>query len=111
MCRHVQARLPGYGLFTDNAALLPQTLGKVLVLITQHIGLKKLEAREGTEYRVDWHGDTPVIHELQHRSDCRPWQGRMHIQAVARHRRLMEQAAQEPNDGSLAPAVSTAGQA
>ena len=109
-CRHVQARLQDSGLYTDYAALLPQSSSEVLGLMRKHIELKKVEAQEGIEYRLSWHGEAPVIQELRPRPAGRPLREIMHIQAAAQHRRLMEQAAQEPSGSSL-PAAPTQGQA
>ena len=71
-CRHVRAQLQESGLYTDDAAVLPQTISEVLELIRKHIELKKLEAKEGTEYQVDWHGETPVVQEIRQRPAGRP---------------------------------------
>ena len=109
-CRHLQARLQDSGLYTDYAALLPQTISEVLELMGKHIELKKLEAQEGKQYLISWHGKAPVIQELRPRPAGRPLREIMHIQAAAHHRRLTEQAAQEPSGPSL-PAAPTQGQA
>ena len=94
----------------QNAALLPQSISEVLGLMRKHIELKKVEAQEGMEYQLSWHGKAPVIQELRPRPAGRPLREIMHIQAAAQHRRLTEQAAQEPSGSSL-PAAPTQGQA
>ena len=93
---------------TADAALLLQTMSEVLRLMSKHIELKQLEAREGTEYQVDWRGETPVVREILQRPAGRPL---LHIQAAAEHRRLMEQVAQEPGRAPITPAAATQGQA
>ena len=104
-------RLQESGLCTDDAALLLQTLHEVIALMSKHILLKQLEAKEGTEYRVDWRGETPVVREIRQRPAERPLQEILHIQAAAKHRRLMQQVAQEPGSSSTAAAAATQGQA
>ena len=111
MCRYVRAWLPDCGLCTDDAALLLQTLGEVLSLMSDCIKMKRLEAQEGTEYRLVWHGETPVLQELCLRPAERPLHESLHIMAAAEHRRLMDQAVQEPGSGSIIPAAATQGQA
>ena len=115
MFRHVPAcsSEAAFNLYTDGAALLSQELGEVLGLMSKHIRLKTLEATEGTEYRVDWHGETPVVQELRQKPAGRLLHEIMHIQAAAQHRRLMEQffSLQAPHRGSSLPAAPTQGQA
>ena len=103
-------RLQQPGQCTDDAALLLQTMGELLALMSKHIELKQLEAREGTEYRVDWRGERPVVREICQRPAARPLHETLHIQAAAEHRRLMEPVAQEPGSGPIIPAAATQGQ-
>ena len=86
-------------------------MGEVLELLCKHIELKQLEAREGTEYQIDWHGTTPVVRETCQRPAGRPLREILHIKAAAQHRRLMEQAAQGPSSGPVISAAATQGQA
>ena len=86
-------------------------MGEVLELLCKHIELKQLEAREGTEYQIDWHGKTPVVQETRQRPAGRPLREVLHIKAAAQHRRLMEQAAEEPGSSPAIPAAATQGQA
>lgn len=112
MCRrHAQAQLHESGLCTDGAALLPQTLAEISRLVCKHVELKNLEAQEGTYYRVDWLDVGPVIRELRPRPAGVRWflKDMLHIKAAAEHRRLLEQAAQEPSGGSSLPAAPTQG--
>ena len=106
MCQLHESRL-----CTDNAALLPQTLSQVFGLLVTHIEMKKLEAKEGTEFLLEWYGNTPVVQEIHQRPARRPWNQILHIQAAAQHRRLMEQILQEQSGGSLLSAAPTQGQA
>ena len=106
----MQAWLQDSSLYTDDAALLLQTISEALRLIRKHISLKKLEAQEGTEYQLVWEGETPIVQELRQRPAGRPVHESLHIQAAAEHRRLTEQAPREPYDSSP-PASPTQGQA
>ena len=107
----MRAQLHDSGLCADNAALLPQTLRQVLVLMAKHLEMKRLEAKEGTDFRVEWYGDTPVVQEIHQRPAGRPWNHILHIQAAAQHRRLMEQIMQEHGGDSSLPAAPVQGQA
>ena len=110
-CQHVRAQLHEYGLCSDSAALLPQTLHKIFGLLITHIEMKKLEAKEGTEFLVKWYGDMPIVQEIHQKPAARLGNQVLHIQAAAQHRRLMEQILQQQSGGSSLSAAPTQGQA
>ena len=84
---------------------------EIFGLLITHIEMKKLEAKEGTEFLVEWYGDTPIVQEIHQKPAARPRNQVLHIQAAAQHRRLMEQILQEQSGGSSLSAAPNQGQA